>query len=566
MPSDPRTDTDRSTPDVTVDFSHQGDTSAQPSDTISSSGNEKGDPSASNATAPSKDAGESILRKRIATYEIIDELGRGGMGVVYKAQELRLKRNVALKVILAGGHAGRVELARFQTEAEAVARLKHQNVVQIYEVGEHDGLPFLALEYCAGGCLEDRIDDAPLSLRESAELTATLSDAVEHAHQAGVIHRDIKPGNVLFDGDGTPKITDFGLAKQLGDDDSYTRTGSIMGSIGYMSPEQASGHTREVKAATDIYALGSVLYRLLAGRVPFEGSTDIETLHMVINAAPVPIRRLRPSCPSDLETICLKCLEKNPASRYARASELGADLRRFLNGEPIHARPATPLEQLINWARRNPLPSVVAVFGVVMLTVLTGILAGMTYRNYRMMQTIQQREMRVQELRGEILYLDELLTGSCFLASLTGEMQWEKRYRQHVPQLDSSLAEAIFLVPNARAELEQVGQANEQLIAVEGHAFELVREGRQSEAWELLNGEDYRKQKKAYWEGLVRFAQRLKEHSEQTVHSAYREAMAFLIAALCLGGLVVVILLVGVYSLVRALRLQSAATGRLSPS
>ena len=396
-----------------------------------------------------------------------------------------------------------------------------------------------------------------MSPRASADLAAKLADALEHAHQAGIIHRDIKPGNILFDEDGTPKITDFGLAKKLGEEDSHTRTGSIMGSMGYMSPEQASGHTRDVTPAADIYSMGAVLYRLLTGRTPFQGSTDLETIQMVIDGAPMPIRRLRPSCPRDLETICLKCLEKKPANRYESSAELAADLRRFLSDEPIRARRARPLGPLVSWARRDPPPTTVAIASVLMLAVLSGVMAWMAYRNYQMMQTIQHREMRVQELRGEILYLDELLTNSCFMASLTGETRWEQRYQQHEPKLLSALEQAIFLVPAAQAELDQVNEANEQLVRLESSAFGLVRQGKKPEAWDLLNGQDYRKHKQAYGAGLTSFAQRLTEHSERTVQAAYREAMTFWIAALCLGGLVVLILLVGTYSFVRTLRLGS---------
>lgn len=557
MTADRRHEADRSRPEVTADCSDQDQTSAKPEPTIMSPHGEKAEQSLEEPRVTGRAGRKSTPPKRISSYEILSELGRGGMGVVYRAQDLRLKRTVALKVILAGGHAGQLELERFQTEAEAVARLKHQNVVQVYEVGEHEGLPFLALEYCAGGCLEDRIENSPMLPRASADLTAKLADALEHAHQAGVVHRDIKPANVLFDEDGTPKITDFGLAKKLGEVDSHTRTGSILGSLGCMSPEQASGHTRDATPAADIYAMGAVLYRLLTGRTPFQGSTDLETIQMVIDAAPVPVRRLRPSCPRDLETICLKCLEKNPATRYESSAELAADLRRFLSGEPIQARRATPVEQLISWERRHPLPTTVAVASVLMLAVLSGVMAWMTFRNYRTVQTIQHREMRVQELRGEIRYLDEALTNSCLLASLTGESRWEQRYRQHEPKLWSALEQAILLVPVAQVELDQVSDANEQLVNLEGSAFDLVRQGKQPEAWELLNGQDYRRHKQAYGEGLASFAQRLTEHSERTVQAAYREAMAFLLAALCLGGLVVLILLVGTYSLVRTLRLGS---------
>jgi hypothetical protein len=480
------------------------------------------------------------------------------MGVVYKAQDLRLKRIVALKVILAGGHAGEIELARFQTEAESVARLKHHHFVQIYEVGTDEGLPFLALEYCSGGSLEDRVANSSLVPQEAADLLAKLADAMDHAHQARVIHRDLKPGNVLFDGSGEPKITDFGLAKKVGEDDSHTRTVSVMGSIGYMSPEQASGHTREATPAVDIYALGAILYRLLTGRTPFEGSSTVESLQLVIHGVPVPIRRLRPACPRDLETICLKCLEKVPANRYRTAANLADDLRRFLKGEPITARAATPLEQLISWARRNPLPTTVAIGAVVMLALLAGVMAWMTFRNYRAIESIQHREMRVQDLRGQILYLDEVLTSSCSLAAVTGEPRWEERYRRFLPELDAAIDQAVELVPAAKEELAEVGDANEALVRLEDQAFDLVRQNRAAEAWELLNGDEYRRNKREYAEGLTSFSNRLKNHSESAIQAAHREAMWFLIAAISLGGLVALILLIGLGSLVRILLLRDA--------
>jgi hypothetical protein len=498
------------------------------------------------------------LPKQIASYKILDEIGRGGMGVVYKAQDTRLKRTVALKVILAGGHAGEVELARFQTEAESVARLKHNNFVQIYEVGSDEGLPFLALEYCAGGSLEDRIEDSPLSSRASADLVAKLADAMDHAHQAGVIHRDLKPGNVLFDENGEPKITDFGLAKKVGEDDSHTRTVSVMGSIGYMSPEQASGHTREATPSVDVYALGAMFYRLLAGKTPFEGSSTVESLQLVINGVPVPIRRLRPSCPRDLETICLKCLEKSPSNRYPTASALADDLRRFLKGEPITARAATPLEQLVSWARRNPLPTTFAIGGIVMLAIMAAAMAWTTYRNYRVIETIQHRGMRVQDLRGQILYLDEVLTNSCSLAAVTGEPRWEKRYRQFLPKLDSALNQASELVPDARAALAEVDDANVALVRLEDQAFALVGERQLTKAWKLLNDDEYQRNKREYADGIASFSNRLKEHSELAIRAARSEATWLLIAALCLGGLVGLILLIGSYSLFRILRLRSA--------
>jgi CHASE3 domain sensor protein len=548
MPSEPARDDRTVRPDVTADYSVEQDTSASPSPTNFAD---------SNSVHPFDTT--SRLPKRIASYEILAEIGRGGMGVVYRAQDLRLKRTVALKVILAGGHAGEVELARFQTEAEAVARLNHANFVQIYEVGSDDGLPFLALEYCPGGSLEDRVVESALMPRESAEMVAKLADAMDHAHRAAVIHRDLKPGNVLYDEHGEPKITDFGLAKKVGEDDSHTRTVSVMGSIGYMSPEQASGHTREATPAVDIYALGAILYRLLAGKTPFEGASTVESLQLVINGVPVPIRRQRPSCPRDLETICLKCLEKSPANRYRTAKDLADDLRRFLRGEPIAARAATPLEQLVSWARRNPLPTTIAVGGVVMLALLAGAMAWTTYRNYRLIETIQHREMRVQDLRGQILYFDEVLTDSCSLAAATGEPRWEERYRSVLPELDAAINQAVDLVPSAQSELSEVDEANAALVRQENEAFALVREKQLTEAWKLLNGDEYQRNKRDYANGLAAFSKHLKEHSESAIESAHKEAMWFLIAAIFLGTVVALILLVGTYSLLRILRLRFTA-------
>jgi|GEM_PF-3196780 len=557
MPSERPPDEKTFRPDVTVDYGAGQETSAVPAPTI-------GDTSAENlgtagGAASSHDRAELKSRslKPIAQYEILAEIGRGGMGVVYKAQDQRLKRTVALKVILAGGHAGEVELARFQIEAEAAARLKHRNFVQIFEVGSDEGLPFLALEYCSGGSLEDRILNSPLEPRPAAELLSKLADAMDHAHQAGVIHRDLKPGNILFDEDGEPKITDFGLAKRVDEDDSHTRTVSVMGSIGYMSPEQASGHTRDATSAVDIYALGAILYRLLTGRTPFEGSSTAESLQLVISGVPTPIRRQRPNCPRDLETICLKCLEKSPANRYRTAGDLADDLRRFLRGEPITARAAAPLEQLVSWARRNPLPTTIAVGGVVMLALLAGTMAWTTYRNYRAIETIQHREMRVQDLRGQILYLDEVLTNSCSLAAVTGESRWEARYREFLPKLDTAITEATELVPEAQGELAKVEGANAVLVRLEDEAFERVRQKQLDGAWTLLTGDEYQRNKRAYAQGLAAFSNRLKEHSELAVEAAGREAMWFLYAAILLGGLVALILLVGFYSMVRILRATS---------
>jgi serine/threonine protein kinase len=277
-------------------------------------------------------------------YDILDVLGSGGMGVVYKARQKGLERTVAVKMILSGSGAGPKELARFRREAEAVARLAHPNIVQIYEVGGHEGRPFLALEYVGGGSLAGTLDGTPLPARRAAELVLALAHAVQHAHERGIVHRDLKPANVLLAEDGTPKVADFGLAKRLGDE-GHTQTGTVVGSPSYMAPEQAAGQ-REVGPPADVYALGAILYECLAGRPPFKGESILETLEQVRAHEPVPPRTLQPKVPRDLEVICLKCLEKEPAHRYATAGDLADDLRRYLEGESISARSATVLDHV----------------------------------------------------------------------------------------------------------------------------------------------------------------------------------------------------------------------------
>jgi formylglycine-generating enzyme required for sulfatase activity len=276
------------------------------------------------------------------------------MGVVYKARHLALKRTVALKMVLAGGHAGPRELARFRTEAEAVARLQHPNIVQIHEVGEAGGHPYCALEFVAGGNLAAALGGEPMPARAAARLAESLARAMQLAHSRNVVHRDLKPANVLLAADGTPKITDFGLARQLDTDSGETRAGDVMGTPSYMAPEQASGRGHEAGPAADVYALGAILYDCLTGRPPFKGKTTVETLDQVRTREPVPPSRLQPGTPLDLETICLKCLRKEPERRYASAGELADDLVRYLRGEPILARPAGRAERAVKWVRRNP--------------------------------------------------------------------------------------------------------------------------------------------------------------------------------------------------------------------
>jgi predicted Ser/Thr protein kinase len=307
----------------------------------------------------------------IKGYQILDVLGRGGMGVVYRARQAGLNRLVALKMILSGEFAGENEISRFRDEAEAVARLQHPNIVQIYEVGEQGGRPFFSLEYVDGGNLDDRLDGSPHPAAQAAQLVETLARAVHAAHERGIVHRDLKPANILLTRDGQPKITDFGLAKRLDSDLGQTRTGTIIGTPNYMAPEQAEGRTRDIGPATDVHALGAILYDMLTGRPPFQAASVFEALEMVRSREPVPPSRLQPKLPRDLETICLKCLHKVPARRYTSALALAEDLRHFLNNEPIQARPVSTPERVLRWARRNPMvASLLVLLGLVFVSMV----------------------------------------------------------------------------------------------------------------------------------------------------------------------------------------------------
>jgi WD40 repeat protein len=351
-------------------------------------------PEATVAFVPANDAAAAVtllsavgsptpVRPPVPGYDLLDELGRGGMGVVYRARHFKLNRLVALKMILTGGHATAADRERFRAEGESIAQLQHPNIVQIYEVGELDGLPYFSLEYCSGGSLEKRLAKAPLPPRAAADLVETLAWAVDAAHQKGIVHRDLKPANVLLTGDDTPKITDFGLAKKL-DVAGLTATGTVLGTPSYMAPEQADGRGDRICTATDVYALGAILYACLTGRPPFRAPTPIDTLLMVASSEPVPPSRLQPHLPRDLETICLKCLEKEPGRRYAGAADLAEDLRRFQAGEPIAARPVGRAERAWRWCRRNPAIASLAaavLTALIVGTVVSSVLAVAARRN-----------------------------------------------------------------------------------------------------------------------------------------------------------------------------------------
>jgi serine/threonine protein kinase/WD40 repeat protein len=337
-------------------------------------------PSAERATLPPATRGDPASPPpterwpALPGYEVLGELGRGGMGVVYLARHLALRRTVALKLIRRGAEARAEELLRFRREALAAARLQHPNIVQIYDVGEQEGRPYLALEYVPGGNLDQVLGGTPQPPRPAAQLVETLARAMHHAHQQGVVHRDLKPANILLAAASAacglaglsgeepakpqaaevgPKITDFGLARQLGDP-GQTESGAVLGTPNYMAPEQSSGQTATAGPAADVYALGGILYECLTGHPPFQAASVLDTLEQVRSREPVAVRALQPKTPRDLETICHKCLQKQPGKRYASAGELADDLRRFLDGRPITARPVGRTERLGRWCRRNP--------------------------------------------------------------------------------------------------------------------------------------------------------------------------------------------------------------------
>jgi serine/threonine-protein kinase len=423
---------------------------------------------------------EGTALPQVPGYAVEAVLGQGGMGIVFRARHLRLNRPVALKMLLAGPYARPQELERFQREAEAVAGLRHPNVVQVYDVGDVDGRPYFTMELVEGGSLADKLAGTPCPAGPAAALVAAVAEAIQAAHQCGIVHRDLKPANVLLTGEGTPKVTDFGLARRLDGGEGLTLTGAAMGTPSYMAPEQARGDKGTIGPATDVYALGVVLYECLTGRPPFRADTATATLRQVVEEEPVPPARLNPRVPRDLETICLKCLQKGPGQRYVSAAALADDLRRFEKGEPITARPPGALERAARWVRRRPTAAALLAAGLLMLA---GVIAAAVWyagdrarlraeahgRAKLATAALDDAEMHLKDLRAK-------LDGAPQAWDLLSDIdRWEalvKQARQDWQRAVAAVGDDALMAEETRARI----QAVEDAVAREQAAYNLAKE------------------------------------------------------------------------------------------
>lgn len=408
--------------------------------------------------------------RRFRDYELLEEIARGGMGVVYRARQIKLNRIVALKMILSGQFASGDEIRRFYQEAESAATLEHPGIVPIFEVGEYRHRHYFSMGYVEGGSLAQRLRQGPLAEREAAQLMAQVADAVQYAHEQGIVHRDLKPGNILLTPQGMPKVTDFGLAARVEGGHELTTTGQIIGTPAYMPPEQAMGKVNEVGPLSDVYALGAVLYTLLSGRPPFQAASLVETIRQIIERDPPSPRVLNPGISRDLETICLKCLEKNPGNRYASAGELAEELRRFLAGEPIRARRIGPIARSWRWIKRKPLAAALAasVCGLVLFVSLAvmatrhaSATAAVNSLNNQVAGELEQVELSPEFLTRVESQIDELRALDASLADKARDKlhtQFANSIRKHIrrPKLVQDdvdrIAAAIDLLAERSAE------------------------------------------------------------------------------------------------------------------
>jgi WD40 repeat protein/tRNA A-37 threonylcarbamoyl transferase component Bud32 len=357
--------------------------------------------------------------KYFGDYEILSEIARGGMGVVYKARQSKLNRIVAVKMILSGELASQEAISRFFTEAQAAATLDHPGIVPVYEIGDHEGKHYFTMGYIEGKSLAEKVSQGPLPPKEAAEMTRKIAEAIAYAHSKGVIHRDLKPANVLLDANGEPKVSDFGLARKIEQDSGLTRTGAVMGTPSYMPPEQAAGKTSQVGPLSDVYSLGAILYCLLTGRPPFQAANPLDTMMQVIEKEPVSVQTLNSGVPKDLETICHKCLQKDPTKRYGSAQQLAEDLQRWLKGEPIRARAVSRPERAWRWVKRNPVLS----FSIAATTV--AILLGSTAAMWFGLES-KKSELRAKRSESEAIASAEVSRRNLYASRMNlAKMNWD---------------------------------------------------------------------------------------------------------------------------------------------
>jgi len=424
------------------------------------------------------------LGERCGDYELEQEIASGGMGVVFRARQIKLNRVVALKMLHAGRAAGTAFIRRFRTEAETVAKLDHPHIVPIYEIGEHEGRHFFSMKLVEGESLAEQIHHGAWSLdgprrgarqREMALLMAKLARAVQYAHDRGVLHRDLKPSNVMVDDAGEPLLTDFGLAKVLDQTSEFTQTHAVMGTAAYMSPEQAAGKTRQITTSTDIYGLGTILYELLTGRPPFAGRDSLDTLKLVVEQEPIPPRQRNPHAHSDLATICLKCLEKRPDARYPTARELAEDLERWARDEPIRARPVPAWQRALKWMRRKPLKAALA--AVIVLSVITLLTLTVMVRH-----AASQRETVRWLNSAEALFTSNLPIHG--VAQLTQVLQ---RHPQH-PLAAARLLGAVAQNPFPLVELKHSKPVSEIAFTPDGTRLVTGSEDGLARVWDARSG------------------------------------------------------------------------------
>jgi serine/threonine protein kinase/formylglycine-generating enzyme required for sulfatase activity len=431
-------------------------------------------------------------------YELLEEIARGGMGVVFKARQLTLNRIVAVKMILAGSFTGAEDVHRFRIEAEAAAQLDHPGIVPIFEVGQHEGQHYFSMGFVDGQSLSKRVAQGPLPAREAAEIVRAVAEAVQYAHEKGVIHRDLKPGNILMDKIGKPRVTDFGLAKVMGSSSDLTGTGQVLGTPSYMPPEQAAGQVSAAGPPSDVYSLGAILYCLLTARPPFQAATPVETLIQVQKQEPVSPRQLNASIPLDLNTIALKCLEKDPTRRYEFARNVGDELQRFLRGEPIVARPISAIERAWRWCKRKPLIPSIAAAALVISTI-----AGLVFHHFSAID--QQRSLErevftavdaVQNSRGP--FVPQSIRDLKKLPSQMALTELKSRYAAAEPDRKLGLAyalaeygdvDAVFLCsPIKKSAPEEV----DNFVAALGHDHDKSLTAIQSSATQSHSEQDWR--------------------------------------------------------------------------